>query len=575
MCLRNWFKDCGVFFLFVCVMANVIGLAGNCMEATSDAFLNFLLNIFDSFIIATLAWAVGMLFGKHRTVARIARCILFGVVATFLYSELFTVFFYHSLISVHVVQLVMETNGGESSEFISAALSSSATWYALAITLGVAILSAAIGRLMGMIPQGKVQKVCLFLFFGLVIWSGTRQIPGYFKVAKCFFMDRSTECARMMDNIHLNTPAVRILFGMAFNKASTAELAILERSVQNTKVDGCSTRCPLIILVIGESYNKYHSHLYNKDYLPTTPYLDSLAARGNLVAYSDAMTPYNMTTHVFRHLFSTVDRNGEKVGEQDDDWTNHSLFSAIFKKAGYDVYFVTNQFVADDNDNWNAMGGTFLNNKRLSDMQFTWRNTYAYRYDDELLAEVPSLERLKTRPSLLIVHLIGQHVSYSERYPEEFRRFTPADSKTQHGGDEGKRIEAHYANATFYNDFVVGSLLSRFAEEDVIGIYLSDHGEEVYDWRDCYERTHEDPIPDEVKRYQYEIPLMFYMTDTFRTAHPDVADRVEKAKDLPVVNSNLCHSLLWLAGISTPEYREELDFLSPAYDDKRERKLWD
>lgn len=566
--------DHKTFFVFVLSLSYIIGIAGNHVGAGSDGFLNFLLNIFDTYIYCLILYAIGTLFRKFPIIAKTLCSLIYLFIAILLFSELFVVFFCRSLLTVHILQLTLETTGSESSEFVSAALYSSATWLTMAITAITLCGSLLIPKVAPKFLTTRTKQVIAFVAMALIVWSGIRQVSGYVKLANCFVANNALYCAKMRDRLHLNTPTVRLLFGISFHKANLSELKQLEKTVEASKVTACSFRCPLIVMVIGESYNKHHSHLYNKQYLETTPYMDAMEQAGSLVKYTDAITPYNMTTHVFKNLFSMFDGQGNHDTD-DDNWTNHSLFTALFKRAGYNVYFVTNQFVRDDNDDWNAMGGTFMNQKHLSDLQFTWRNDRTYCYDEELLEQIPDVEELTKKPTLLIVHLIGQHVAYGERYPEKFHHFTPSNALTTYGGQTGKEIEANYANAVLYNDYIINKLFSRFKDTDVIGLYFADHGEEVYDWRDAYERTQERPIPKEVMRYQYDIPMVFYMTDTFKNNHPEVASRVLDSKNLPLVNTNLSHTLLWLGGIESSDYNRKLDVLSTSYDSKRQRILWD
>ena len=51
--------------------------------------------------------------------------------------------------------------------------------------------------------------------------------------------------------------------------------------------------------------------------------------KGNLVVYTDAVAPFNFTSNAFKYMFSTWDE------ESGDEWTRHTLFPAVFKKAGF------------------------------------------------------------------------------------------------------------------------------------------------------------------------------------------------------------------------------------------------
>ena len=92
-----------------------------------------------------------------------------------------------------------------------------------------------------------------------------------------------------------------------------------------------------IVLIIGESFNKYHSQLYGYE-KKNTPRQVKMEKSGRLVKYSDVMAPWNLTSFVFKHLMTTY-----CVGDE-GDWCDYPLFCQLFRKAGYQVDFLTNQF---------------------------------------------------------------------------------------------------------------------------------------------------------------------------------------------------------------------------------------
>ena len=543
-------------YLFFLLMSYVIAWTGNLCGAFSDPFLSFLLPIFDFYLICILV--SGLKRYKLGWLVTIPTTLL-------LMAELFIVLFYHSYISLHIVQLLAETNSQESSEFLASAVTHPSFWQTLAITVATTALAITMGKLSR--KNFRFRRVIMSIALVLILWSGVRQLSAYRKVTRCFLSSSIAECATPQNIPHQNTPVVRTLYGLAFNAAASKELETLEASVEASSVEGCDFKCPFIVLIIGESYNKHHTPLYNKDYLPTTPCLSSLQDQGQLFVHQDAVSPFNLTSNVFKYMFSTWDEDDE------DDWTAHSLFPALFKKAGYRVLFLTNQFAMGSNDQWNVLGGTIFNRPKLSELQFTYRNQTTYRYDHELLQELPPLDDLTSTPTLLIVHLIGQHVRYADRYPSDYNRFSPDDEQTPFGGEQGKVIAAEYDNATYYNDAVVCDLLQRFQDSDAIGIYLSDHGEEVYDWRAQYERTDEADLTPEVARYQYEIPLLFYLSPRFQLLHEDVTQEVREALEKPFISTDISHLLFYLGGIRCKDYEERKNLLSPLYDLHRKRIL--
>lgn len=546
-------------FLFFLLFSYAISLTGAFLKIPSSWFLSLLLPVFDCYLLCLIIY----LFSRMRL-----KLVgwLFGFLAALLFfGELFTLLLYHSYYSVYVIQLILETNPRESGEFLASALLQPALWYAV---LGLALVAAAAYVASRLVRKPfRFKPFVAFLAFAIILWSGVRQMSAYNKIYQTFANPEATMTAGNASKTmpRLNTTLVRLLFGIAFNKGQTTRLDALQTSVEATTVDSCSFRSPLILLVIGESYNKHHAHIYDSTYLPTTPRLEKLQASGNLTVLTDAVSPSNITSEVFKKMFSLWN------DDSTDDWTHYTLLPALFRKAGYRVWFLTNQFTIGNINHHNIIGGTMFNRPRLSELQFSYRNTKNYAYDLDLLQELPPPDTLASGPALLIVHLMGQHVKFGERYPKAYARFQPQDARTPFGGNTGKKIASEYDNATYYNDMVVDSLFQTFKDQECVGIYLSDHGEEAYDWRASSGRTSEAEMTREVARNQYEIPFMFYTSDTYAARHPDVAEQIREATDKPVLSTDLSHLLLYLGGIHTPLYKESQNILSPEYDAGRKR----
>jgi len=103
-------------------------------------------------------------------------------------------------------------------------------------------------------------------------------------------------------------------------------------------VDSCEFTSPNIVLIIGESYNRHHSSQYG--YIkPTTPRQIKRQKQGRLIPFTDVVSPWNLTSFVFKNMFSTY-----TVGDK-GEWCDYPLFPELFRKAGYHVTFITNQFL--------------------------------------------------------------------------------------------------------------------------------------------------------------------------------------------------------------------------------------
>lgn len=365
-------------------------------------------------------------------------------------------------------------------------------------------------------------------------------------------------------------PIYRLVFSVYANKLTANQLVRLKASLKNVSVDSCSCRSKNIVLIIGESYNRNHSQLYGYD-TPNTPRQRRLSRRGELVAYTDVVSPWNLTSFVFKHLFSlyTVGDKGE--------WCDYPLFPEVFRKAGYHVTFMTNQFLPQAKEAvYDFSGGFFLNDEELSKAQFDTRNTRLFRFDNGLLCDYDKLkDEGEGKPQLIIFHLKGQHVDYKSRSPKPQKRFNKDYYKDKRPelSDKERQVLAEYDNAILYNDSVVTAIIDKFRSKDAIVLYVPDHGEECYDGAHFYGRMHSAEVTARLAHAEFEIPMWIWASKKYKATHRDVWQRVRKYRRRPFMTDAVPHLLLWLAGIECKDYRERLNVLGDGYDEKRPRIL--
>ena len=363
-------------------------------------------------------------------------------------------------------------------------------------------------------------------------------------------------------------PAYRLAFSIYANGLTAKQVNKLVANIDKAQVDSCSHRSKEIVLIIGESYNRHHAGLYGYD-MPTTPRQEARAEKGRLVPFTDVVAPWNLTSFVFKYLFSLY-----VVGD-DGEWCDYPLFPELFRKAGYHVTFLTNQFLPQAKEAvYDFSGGFFLNNPELSRAMFDTRNERLYRYDDGMLAEYDRLKKEDKEYNLTIFHLKGQHVDYRTRFPRDRRRFNPDDYERPDLKKKELRILADYDNAILYNDSIVDQIIRRYEDKEAVVVYVPDHGEECYgEGVHFYGRMHSTEITARLAREEFDIPFWIWCSHDYIVKHPDVYGDILKARDRRYMTDALPHLLLYLAGISSPHYRDELNVLSPGYDESRPRIL--
>ncbi len=361
-------------------------------------------------------------------------------------------------------------------------------------------------------------------------------------------------------------PFYRLLYAFKSLNIEHGAITKLEKQTEEIHIDSCTYKSPDIVLIIGEAYNRYHSQLYGYD-KATTPQQMRMARDSSLVVFNDVISPYHQTSMVFRLAFSLYSYGAK------GEWTDYPLFPQLFRKAGYQVTFITNQFVSSPSlDIFDFSGSLFVNNPILSTSMFSHRNQYTHKYDIGLLADYDSLRQYKTSHNLTIFHLLGQHTGYADRHPDSINKFHPTDYHRPELNDDDLYELSHYDNACLYNDKVVVEIIKRFEDREAIIIYMPDHGEMCYDGSSTFGRTLEVNTRNEVKQ-QFEIPFWIWTSNSYKRKHSDIVQQIQASKGLPFMTDNISQILLYLAGIHCSYYIETDNPLSPKYNKERKRMI--
>ena len=503
---------------------------------------------------------------------------------------------FESTLTPTMLMLAMETTGQEAREFLSGYLSwdivkTGVGWILLLI--GVHILWTGLRALSGRLSRRlilpkvhesvyTIPRLIIGLLTGWCLYSAISQTwDNKMAMRRLFSYDTIGQVEHELtrsDRARLYIPVYRLAFGIYANGLADTQIDQLKAASDKIQVDSCNYRVPNIVLVIGESYSKHHSQLYGYN-KPTTPRQVALEAEGSLVRFTDVVSTWNLTSFVFKHMMSLY-----AVGDS-GMWCDQPLFPEVFRKAGYHVTFVTNQFEPKAKEAvYDFSGGFFLNDPELSQRQFDRRSTKTHRFDDGVLKEYEALEKETGRQgdketgqmkgNLVILHLMGSHIEYRARYPKTQARFTPQMYNRPELNARQKQILSQYDNSLLYNDSIVAAVTQMFADKDAVVIYMPDHGEEIFDSKPYVNgRLHGANIDYRLARNEMEIPFWIWGSPQYRENHPYGWLAIQNAKNRPMMTDALPHLLMYLGGISTPLYREELNVISPEYDEKRPRIL--
>ena len=413
---------------------------------------------------------------------------------------------------------------------------------------------------------GRVLFVALLLWAAVASWHNKREMVHLFTRTNVGQVEHELtrkDCAQFY------LPLYRLAFSLFSNQLAAQQVVRLQKAQKGVEIDSCDYRSPLIVLIIGESFNKYHAQLYGYD-KETTPRQVEREQTGRLIPFSDVVAPWNLTSFVFKNVFST------HVVGQEGEWCDYPLFPTVFRKAGYHVTFITNQFLSQAKEAvYDFSGGFFLNNPELSAAQFDLRNTELHRFDTGVLQDYDRMveqRKIKDGPQLVIFHVMGQHVNYNSRYQKSHRRWHGGDYDRPDLTQRKRDVLSHYDNATLYNDSIVDQILRRFEDKDAIAIYFSDHGEECFnDGFGGYGRNHSMEVTSRLAHQEFDVPFWVWCSHDYAVNHPDIFSEVVAAKNRRLMTDALPHLLFYLAGIHSKDYHEEYNVLSPSYNERRPR----
>ena len=291
---------------------------------------------------------------------------------------------------------------------------------------------------------------------------------------------------------------------------------------------------PYVVIVLGESASRLHFSLYGYD-LHTTPMAEQEAADGNLISFTHAEAPEHFTRGAIPYILTTKTRSDGNA-----PWTAFPSIYDILSQTRYETFWISNQ------ENSGILGtGELAFSKQNEHQMFTHyssQNEYQTYYDERLL---PLLDEVMqshspTRPQFYLLHLIGSHQQYDRRYPKDFTAFQ-AEDEQEPKSEQGRLLRAQYDTSICYTDSILQEIYDRFRDKEAIVIYLSDHGEDVYDFQKDYLARH----TPEGSHEELMVPLTIWGSDAFIRNNPELWQKLRDKRNEPFNTENL-PELLWL-----------------------------
>lgn len=311
-----------------------------------------------------------------------------------------------------------------------------------------------------------------------------------------------------------------------------------------------------VVFILGESSNRNHMGLYGYP-LPNTPNLQKMQDENNLYTFRDVISPHSTTIAVLSKLLTFCHL------ESDKDWYEYNNIVDVMNAAGYKTFWLSNQ---ESSGMWGNVAQIFA--QHSTKHEFTRIRDSREDYgvvDGELLPLIDRALQERQDKNFFVIHLMGEHGLYYNRFPYAFSKFNKEDIPLN-VDDDKKTIVAQYDNAIYYNDYIVSSIIDKFKEDETLVIYVSDHGEAVYD-----ESAFSGHIEENPNRHMIEIPMLMWASDKFKEQYPEKIQRINKAVNRPYMTDDMIHTVLDITDIKTADYEAKRSIVNDQFDPTRKR----
>ena len=445
-------------------------------------------------------------------------------------------------VSSHLVALVWETGWDEGRNFLAVH-----GWSLLPIAvawLGIFALAVYWSKLDALKFAGRFRLYILALSLLLLGWlnlpAKTSKSENSNAVEKMILDDRVAAWASQWERVY----PVSLIAAVSHYRDQLRGLQSLQTSLGQRTLSASQSRkeiAPdLIILVIGESASAAHWGAlgYSRD---TTP---QVSANKNALVFSDITALSRATRSAVPGVLA---RRPVLTADSRVDLDGEPSLVQIFSEVGYKTYWFSNQAPLGRHD---TSIGLYA---RLADqVRFVNPSTYdasGAAYDEVLMPFFHSA-LLDSGRKFIVIHLLGSHFQYAQRYPPSFDYFTPSDQSADSTNKPDLRMRAEMANNSYdnsirYTDHLLGQIISAAAEKSnrAVVAYFSDHGEDPAVGR-CGSQS-----GGRLSEFVYNIPVMLWASDSMIAANNEEWRAIRENTRLPYTARAVYSTLLSLSKI--------------------------
>lgn len=452
-------------------------------------------------------------------------------------TELYLFLYYGQGISTHHLGIIAESSPKEAMEFLGSKI-----WLMAAVMAGVLLwwvaLLLAARRAPALAWRGRSRSIALSILVVLAALAANGRSPLAF--------------ADFASSWPFGLPAR----GLDFYKERQYLARLGERSSAfrfQARQPEANERPEIVIMVLGESsrYDRWGVNGYARE---TTPLL---RAEPNVVMLSDVITAVSAT-----RLSVPVIISRKPATQSLKEGFSEKSFLTAYKEAGFKTWWLSNQISFGEFD---TPVSVFA--KEADVIQFMNLGGYKSRsnLDQILLAPLRHAIADPAPKKLIVLHTLGSHWNYSQRYPKDFDKWQPSLYGVEQPVHTDVKLKPEmnnsYDNSILYTDWFLAQVIGQLRDTAQLTsmMYVADHGQTLYDGS-CRYAFHGHNT-----QFEFHVPALVWYSDQYKERYPGKVAQLVRHRKARLATENIFHTLLDLGDIEYADERLEWSFVSKRF----------
>jgi glucan phosphoethanolaminetransferase (alkaline phosphatase superfamily) len=229
-------------------------------------------------------------------------------------------------------------------------------------------------------------------------------------------------------------------------------------------------------------------------------------------------------------------------------------FLTAYKEAGFKTYWLSNQVSFGEFD---TPVSVFAKEADVIQFLNLGGFTNNSNFDEILFGPLRNAIADPAPKKLIVLHSLGSHWNYSQRYPKQFDRWQPSlyglDKPVYTDPALKPRLNNSYDSTILYTDWFLANVIGqlRGSGQRSAMLYVSDHGQTLYD-NSCKLAFHGHNT-----QYEFHVPALVWYSDQYQARYPGKVEQLRRHRAARLATENMFHTLLDMADIRYPDERLE------------------